>query len=118
MDFIPRGQVPPNPSELLMHSRFIEFLKWAGEHYDLVLLDTPPILAVTDAAIISRHVGTSLLVARFEMNTLKEIEVSIRRFEQNGTEIKGVILNAVMKRAASYYGYGNYDYYTYEYKSK
>ncbi|MEI7076441.1 tyrosine-protein kinase Wzc [Pectobacterium versatile] len=118
MDFIPRGQVPPNPSELLMHSRFAEFIKWAGEHYDLVLLDTPPILAVTDAAVISRHAGTSLLVARFEMNTVKEIEVSIRRFEQNGTEIKGVILNAIVKRAASYYGYGNYHYYTYDYKSE
>ncbi|WP_233964996.1 tyrosine-protein kinase Wzc [Pectobacterium versatile] len=118
MDFIPRGQVPPNPSELLMHSRFAEFIHWAGEHYDLVLLDTPPILAVTDAAIISRHSGTSLLVARFEVNTLKEIEVSIRRFEQNGAEIKGVILNAIVKRAASYYGYGNYNYYAYEYKSE
>ncbi|MFJ5421787.1 tyrosine-protein kinase Wzc [Pectobacterium parvum] len=117
MEFIPRGQVPPNPSELLMHSRFAEFIKWAGENYDLVLLDTPPILAVTDAAIISRHAGTSLLVARFEMNTVKEIEVSIRRFEQNGTEIKGVILNAIVKRAASYYGYGNYNYYAYDYKS-
>ncbi|UEM38261.1 tyrosine-protein kinase Wzc [Pectobacterium aquaticum] len=117
MDFIARGQVPPNPSELLMHSRFAEFIHWAGEHYDLVLLDTPPILAVTDAAIISRHAGTSLLVARFEVNTLKEIEVSIRRFEQNGAEIKGVILNAIVKRAASYYGYGNYHYYTYDYKS-
>ena len=118
MEFIPRGQVPPNPSELLMHSRFAEFIEWAGEHYDLVLLDTPPILAVTDAAIISRHAGTSLLVARFEVNTLKEIEVSVRRFEQNGTEIKGVILNAIVKRAASYYGYGNYNYYTYDYKSE
>ncbi|PWC09733.1 tyrosine-protein kinase Wzc [Brenneria corticis] len=117
MHFIPRGQVPPNPSELLMHSRFAEFIAWSGEHYDLVLLDTPPILAVTDAAIISRHAGTSLLVARFEENTLKEIEVSIRRFEQNGAEIKGVILNAIVKRAASYYGYGNYHYYTYDYKS-
>ncbi|MCL2894657.1 tyrosine-protein kinase Wzc [Brenneria tiliae] len=117
MHFIPRGQVPPNPSELLMHSRFAEFITWAGEHYDLILLDTPPILAVTDAAIISRHAGTSLLVARFEENTLKEIEVSIRRFEQNGTEIKGVILNAIVKRAAGYYGYGNYHYYTYDYKS-
>ncbi|MFE8102950.1 tyrosine-protein kinase Wzc [Brenneria goodwinii] len=118
MDFIPRGQIPPNPSELLMHQRFSAFIDWASSHYDMVLLDTPPILAVTDAAIISRHAGTSLLVARFEVNTLKEIEVSIRRFEQNGAEIKGVILNAVVKRAASYYGYGNYDYYTYEYKSK
>ena len=51
------------------------------------------------------------------MNTVKEIEVSIRRFEQNGAEIKGVILNAIVKRAASYYGYGNYHYYTYDYKS-
>ncbi|MEC5342068.1 tyrosine-protein kinase Wzc [Brenneria populi] len=116
MDFIPRGQIPPNPSELLMHSHFSDFIDWASRHYEIVLLDTPPILAVTDAAIISRHSGTSLLVARFEMNTLKEIEVSIRRFEQNGAEIKGVILNAIVKRAASYYGYGNYDYYTYEYK--
>ncbi|EHD22422.1 MULTISPECIES: tyrosine-protein kinase Wzc [Brenneria] len=117
MHFIPRGQVPPNPSELLMHSHFAEFITWAGERYDLILLDTPPILAVTDAAIISRHAGTSLLVARFEENTLKEIEVSIRRFEQNGAEIKGVILNAIVKRAAGYYGYGNYHYYTYDYKS-
>ncbi|MBQ4767929.1 tyrosine-protein kinase Wzc [Pectobacterium versatile] len=118
MDFIARGQIPPNPSELLMHSRFSQFIDWASEHYDLVLLDTPPILAVTDAAIISRNAGTSLLVARFEVNTLKEIEVSVRRFEQNGTEIKGVILNAIVKRAASYYGYGSYSYYTYDYKSE
>ncbi|MBN3263465.1 tyrosine-protein kinase Wzc [Pectobacterium brasiliense] len=118
MDFIARGQIPPNPSELLMHSRFSQFIDWASEYYDIVLLDTPPILAVTDAAIISRNAGTSLLVARFEVNTLKEIEVSIRRFEQNGTEIKGVILNAIVKRAASYYGYGNYNYYTYDYKSE
>ncbi|MBN3043975.1 tyrosine-protein kinase Wzc [Pectobacterium brasiliense] len=117
MDFIPRGQIPPNPSELLMHSRFSQFIDWATKNYDIVLLDTPPILAVTDAAVISRHAGTSLLVARFEVNTLKEIEVSIRRFEQNGTDIKGVILNAIVKRAASYYSYGNYDYYSYEYKS-
>lgn len=117
MDFIPRGQIPPNPSELLMHSNFEAFINLASKKYDLILLDTPPILAVTDAAIISCHAGTSLLVARFEVNTLKEIEVSIRRFEQNGTEIKGVILNAIMKRAASYYGYGNYNYYAYEYKS-
>ncbi|MEX2987739.1 tyrosine-protein kinase Wzc [Serratia fonticola] len=112
MDFLPRGQIPPNPSELLMHSRLAQFIEWASNTYDIVLVDTPPILAVTDAAIISRHAGTSLLVARFEVNTLKEVEVSIRRFEQNGAEIKGVILNAVVKKAASYYGY-----YAYEYKS-
>ncbi|MGM0512477.1 MAG: tyrosine-protein kinase Wzc [Pseudomonadota bacterium] len=115
-DFMPRGQIPPNPSELLMHVRFVELLKWASEEYDLVLVDTPPILAVTDAAIIGKHAGTSLMVARFELNSPKEVEVSFRRFEQNGIEIKGVILNAVMKKATNYYNYG-YDYYSYEYKS-
>ncbi|HHQ6628628.1 TPA: tyrosine-protein kinase Wzc [Serratia fonticola] len=116
-DFLPRGQIPPNPSELLMHSRFTATLDWASKNYDLVLVDTPPILAVTDAAIIGKHVGTSLMVARFELNSPKEVEVSFRRFEQNGIEIKGVILNAVMRKAANYYNYG-YDYYNYEYKSK
>ncbi|WP_447907949.1 tyrosine-protein kinase Wzc [Serratia fonticola] len=115
-DFISRGQVPPNPSELLMHARFSELIKWAADNYDLVLVDTPPILAVTDAAIIGKHVGTSLLVARFELNTPKEVDISVRRFEQNGVEIKGVILNAVMRKASNYYAYG-YDYYDYSYKS-
>ncbi|AJC65703.1 MULTISPECIES: tyrosine-protein kinase Wzc [Dickeya] len=114
--FIPRGQIPPNPSELLMHSHFTDFINWATRQFDIVLLDTPPILAVTDAAIISRQAGTSLLVARFETNTPKEVEISIRRFEQNGAPIKGVILNAVIRRALSYYSYG-YDSYQYSYGS-
>ncbi|MGA3716252.1 tyrosine-protein kinase, partial [Escherichia coli] len=74
----------------------------------------PPILAVTDAAIIGRHVGTTLLVARFELNTPKEIEVSLRRFDNSGVHINGCILNGVMKKASSYYGYG-YNHYGYSY---
>ncbi|MDQ9129373.1 tyrosine-protein kinase Wzc [Serratia fonticola] len=115
LDFISRGSIPPNPSELLMHTRMEGLLTWASEHYDLILVDTPPILAVTDAAIIGRNVGTSLMVARFEINTPKEIEVSIRRFTQNGIDIRGVILNAVVKKASN--KYGNYGYYQYSYEN-
>ncbi|AOE98579.1 tyrosine-protein kinase Wzc [Serratia marcescens] len=115
LDFIPRGQIPPNPSELLMGSRFNELIDWASKNYDIVMIDTPPILAVTDAAIIGHRAGTSLMIARFASNTVKEIEVSIRRFNQNGIDVKGVILNAVEKRASSYYG--DYGYYQYEYRS-
>ncbi|ENG0136871.1 polysaccharide biosynthesis tyrosine autokinase, partial [Klebsiella pneumoniae] len=86
-DYIGRGQVPPNPAELLMHPRFEKLLAWASAKYDLVIIDTPPILAVTDAAIIGRYAGTTLLVARFESNTVKEIEVSITRFEQSGVNV-------------------------------
>ncbi|NYS28604.1 MULTISPECIES: tyrosine-protein kinase Wzc [unclassified Pantoea] len=113
-DFLPRGQVPPNPSELLMHRRMGELLEWASKNYDLVLIDTPPILAVTDASIIGKLAGTSLMVARFEANTTKEVDVSFKRFAQNGIEIKGVILNAVVRKAANAYGHG-YDYYAYDY---
>lgn len=114
IDFISRGEIPPNPAELLMHPRFETLLNWASKNYDLVIVDTPPILAVTDAAIIGRYVGTTLLVARFEMNTVKEVEVSIRRFEQSGILVKGCIINSVIKKASSYYGYG-YSNYGYEY---
>ena len=113
-DFISRGIVPPNPAELLMHKNFSELINWAGVNYDLVIIDTPPVLAVTDAAIIGRYVGTTLLVARFEENTAKEIDVSIKRFEQSGVSVKGCILNGVVKKASSYYGYG-YNHYGYSY---
>ncbi len=113
-DYISRGAVPPNPAELLMHRRFGELINWASGIYDIVILDTPPILAVTDAAIIGHYVGTTLLIARFEQNTTKEIEVSFKRFEQSGVMVKGCILNGVMKKASSYYGYG-YNHYGYSY---
>ncbi|HAX8312344.1 TPA: polysaccharide biosynthesis tyrosine autokinase, partial [Escherichia coli] len=114
-DYIGRGQVPPNPAELLMHTNFKKFIEWASKNYELVIIDTPPILAVTDAAIIGQYVGTVLLVARYEENTVKEITVSIRRFEQSGVAVKGCILNGVVKKASNYYGYGYHDYgYTYK----
>lgn len=65
-----------------------------------MLIDTPPILAVTDAAIVGRHVGTTLMVARYAVNTLKEVETSTGRFEQNGIQVKGVILNSIFAARA------------------
>lgn len=116
-DFISRGIVPPNPAELLMNSRFNELLEWANNNYDLIIIDTPPILAVTDAAIIGNYAGTTMLIARFELNTAKEIEVSYKRFEQGGVKVKGCILNGVVKKASSYYSYG-YNHYGYSYTDK
>lgn len=117
LHFISRGQVPPNPSELLMHVNFRELLAQLSELYDVVIIDTPPLLAVTDAAIVGRDAGISLIVTRFGVNPAKEIELTIRRFAQNGIELKGAVFNGVEKRAASYYGNGSYGYYNYEYAS-
>lgn len=110
LHFISRGKVPPNPSELLMHARFGELLEALKSKYDLIIIDTPPILAVTDASIIGHHVGTSLLVVRFGLNQPKEIALAKQRFEQNGVQIKGAVFNAVERRATGYYSYGYYEY--------
>ena len=117
LDVVTRGQVPPNPSELLMHPRFKSFVDQMSAQYDLVIIDTPPVLAVTDPSIVGAIAGTTLMVARFDQTTLKEIEVAQGRFEQSGVEVKGVILNAVEKKASNSYGYG-YGYYNYAYKSE
>lgn len=111
-DYVSRGKTPPNPAELLTNSRFENLLTWASENYDLVIIDTPPILAVTEAAIIGRYVGTTLLVVGFESNTAKEVEVSINRLALSGIIVKGCILNRVVKKSANYheYGYHNYGY--------
>ena len=117
LDVIGRGQIPPNPSELLMHKNFTEFLEQVSANYDQVILDTPPFLAVTDAAIVGRQSGTNLIVTRFELNPAREVELTMRRFAQNGIDLKGAIFNGVEKRASAKYGYGAYGYYNYEYKS-
>ena len=110
LDVIVRGDAPPNPSELLMHPRFTSLINTVAGAYDLVIIDTPPILAVTDAAIIAHHAGTSLLVARFGLNQARELALAKRRFEQNNVNLKGAILNAVERRASGYYSYGYYEY--------
>ncbi|HCV02432.1 MAG TPA: tyrosine-protein kinase [Pseudoalteromonas sp.] len=115
LHLITRGQIPPNPSELLMHERFSKLIETIKEHYDIVIIDTPPILAVTDPAIVSAHAGSTLLVTRFGQNHIRELDLTRNRFEQNGIDVKGVVFNGVLKKASNAYGY--YGYYNYEYKS-
>lgn len=114
LDIISCGQAAPNPSELLMHANFSRLLDEVGGLYDLVIIDTPPILAVTDAALVGRLAGTTLLVTRFGQSTLKAVENSRRRFAQNGITIKGAILNGVQRKAStSMEDDGVYGYYEY-----
>jgi tyrosine-protein kinase Etk/Wzc len=116
LDLIPRGIAPSNPSELLLTPRFAEFCDWAAKNYDVVLFDTPPILAVSDAAIVSKYVGASLMVARFEVTSSKEVELAMQRFAQQGHIITGVVLNSVEPRVAQYFQYGHFE--NYQYKSE
>lgn len=117
LDILPRGNVPPNPSELLMGPALEHLLQWAESEYDIVLIDTPPLLAVTDAALIARYATVNLLVARFGRTTVRETLLTVQRFNQNGINIQGVVLNALEQTARNTYAYGGY-YYGYQYGNK
>lgn len=115
LDVISCGQSAPNPSELLMHANFSRLLEEVAKRYDLIIVDTPPILAVTDAALIGRLANTTLLVTRFGQSTAKAVENARRRFAQNGITIKGVILNGVERKLSmSLEDDGAYGYYEYK----
>ncbi|MDK9587200.1 polysaccharide biosynthesis tyrosine autokinase [Lelliottia wanjuensis] len=112
VDVMTCGQTPGNPSELLIGEPFQQLLKWANEHYTMVIVDTPPILAVTDASLVGRKAGTTLLVARFGMTSVKEVQACSKRLQLAGVAVDGAILNDVIKSAALYYaeGYAPFEY--------
>lgn len=110
LHFLGRGHAPPNPSELLMRPTFGALIRQLSPQYDLVIIDTPPVLAVTDAVIVGSHAATSLLVVRFGHNQAREVVLAQQRFEQNRVRLQGAIFNAVERRATGYYAYGYYKY--------
>jgi tyrosine-protein kinase Etk/Wzc len=113
LDVLAAGRIPPNPSELLMSPRFRELVERASKEYDLVVIDTSPILAVTDAAIIARLAGVTLLVVRAGKHPVREVALALRRFAQNGVRVAGLVFNDV-ERLSSAYGY----HYQYDYRKK
>ncbi|WP_180011069.1 polysaccharide biosynthesis tyrosine autokinase [Acinetobacter sp. YH16055] len=112
LSVITRGKSPSNPSELLSSGKFKEFLDLISPMFDHVIIDTPPVLAVTDGIIISQYAGVNLVIARYAKTQLKELELTVNRFEQVGVKVNGIILNDIQRSSAGYgYGYGyNYSY--------
>ncbi|MBN8442857.1 MAG: polysaccharide biosynthesis tyrosine autokinase [Thauera sp.] len=114
---ITTGQIPPNPSELLMHPRFEELLQSLEQEFDTIIVDAPPVLAVSDAAIVGRHVGATLMVVRAGRHPMRELEQSVKRLGQAGVAVKGFVFNDMdMTRQRYRYGYKGYVY-RYTYKS-
>ena len=117
VDVLTTGDLPPNPSELLMHENFEKYLNEFAKEYDLVLIDTPPLLAVTDAAVIGRLCGTTFVLLRYGVHSMAEIQAVTKRLRQNSIEPRGFVFNALQPRKGyGKYGYGKYGNYNYEYK--
>ncbi|MEQ1150312.1 polysaccharide biosynthesis tyrosine autokinase [Acinetobacter johnsonii] len=112
LSVISRGKSPANPSELLSSNQFKNLLEQMSEKFDHVIIDTPPVLAVTDGIIISQYTGVNLVIARYAQTQMKELELTLNRFEQAGVKVNGFILNDIQRSSAGYgYGYGyNYAY--------
>jgi tyrosine-protein kinase Etk/Wzc len=113
VDFIATGVLPPNPAELLLSAAHRGLWQQLGAQYDLVLVDTAPILVASDTAVLAPHCGTILLVARSLVTGLGELEEAKRRLAQTGVQAKGVVFNDLdLSRRRYGYGYG----YKYGYK--
>ena len=113
LSVISRGKSPTNPSELLSTQKFADMLTHLSSQFDHILIDTPPVLAVTDGIIISQYAGVNLVVARYAKTQMKELELTVNRFEQAGVKVNGFILNGIQRTAGSGYGYN----YAYAYKA-
>ncbi|QXW26024.1 polysaccharide biosynthesis tyrosine autokinase [Acinetobacter johnsonii] len=116
LSVITRGKNPTNPSELLSSAKFAAMLEQLTPMFDHIIIDTPPVLAVTDGIIISQYTGVNLVIARYAKTQMKELELTVNRFEQVGVKVNGIILNDI-QRAAGGYGYGYGYNYSYGYKA-
>lgn len=107
LDVITAGAIPPNPSELLGSPAMEEMLEEAARHYDVVLVDAPPLLAVTDAAALSQSVGGVLVVAQSERVRRAEFERALAKLETVDANVVGLVLNRVRGASGSQYAYGS-----------
>lgn len=117
LDFMPTGVLPPNPAELLTSPRLAELIQTLSERYDHIVIDSPPVMIVTDSSIIAPQVGAVFLVAREGQTTLYEIDEARRRLEQLGQPVAGVVFNDLHRRLPKYGLDYLYEYrYKYRYK--
>jgi tyrosine-protein kinase Etk/Wzc len=117
LKLVTNGTTPPNPSELLLHERFVQLMETLSGSADFVIIDTPPVLPVTDASVIGRLAGCVLLVLKEGAHPMRSVEETARRLRQAGVQIKGTVFNQVGQRGGGYYGY-YYSSYGYSYNDK
>jgi capsular exopolysaccharide synthesis family protein len=111
LSLLPAGPVPPNPAELLNSTKAREIFTRLRDKYDLVLIDSPPVLPVTDAAILSQYADATVMLAAAGQTRRSDLHRAVEKLDQVGATILGTVLNKVTRQTGRYYGY------TYTYKS-
>lgn len=108
LEIIPSGHVSPNPTSLLQNTNFDDLLTIAREKYDYVIVDTPPIGLVIDAAIIAQRCDASIIVTEAGNIKRRFVQKAKEQMEQTQAQFLGIILNKVDETLDSYGAYGNY----------
>lgn len=113
VDFLSSGNLPSKPAELLAHKNFGKMLQIVSSRYDFVLIDTPPVLPVSDALVVGIHAGAIFNIVRSGVTTVNDIEESVKRFNRAGIAVTGVVFNDSKARTTRYenemkYKYGGF----------
>jgi len=120
LDVLTTGNYPFNPASMMLSSTLREFLEAMSARYDLVVIDSPPVLVAADAAAVAAHAGAILLVARDNLTQIGELNESVKRLAHAGQRVSGVVFNGMdlsRRHYGSYgYKYGGYRYTEYKYK--
>jgi succinoglycan biosynthesis transport protein ExoP len=111
LSLLPSGPVPPNPAELLNNARIRDIFSRLRDHFDLVLIDSPPVLPVTDAAILAQYADATLMLAAAGQTRRADLHRAVEKLDQVGATIPGLVLNKVTRQTGRYYEY------TYTYKA-
>jgi polysaccharide biosynthesis transport protein len=118
LDLLPAGTARESPSHLLYSPRVVELFRRVRQEYDLVLIDTPPMMHLADARALGRSANGVVLVIRSGQTTLDQARLAVQRFVEDGTHIVGTVLNGWDPKTASGTGYGDsYNQYTEAYRS-
>jgi capsular exopolysaccharide synthesis family protein len=106
LSILPAGPVPPNPAELISGARMREIIAETQEDFDLVLIDSPAVIPVTDAVLLSQHADATLLLAAAEQTRRADLRLAAEKLDQVDATILGTVLNKVTRQTGRYYGYG------------
>lgn len=111
LDLLTSGPVPPNPSELLGSHRMVELLRSLTERYDLVMLDSPPLLSMTDSIVLSKFTDATVLVVRPGKSTYRMLQRALKVLTGIKANLLGIVINGLDLKKNSYYSYYYYNYY-------
>ena len=105
IDFMPRGQHPRNPASLLANGSFDHLIKELNLHYDYIVIDSPPVLAASDAMILSQYADKVLMVARYDKSIEGQVVYAVNQMNKANIKVDGIILNDVQQGLLSKYSY-------------